>query len=489
MWMWADSADNSRAPVVRVLVCGPDGTGKSSLTTALLEELPKAEHAHFRRRLKQRAATTSLPPHGTPGNEAARSAVGAAAKVIYFALSNVLVEALRPTGGSRQLIMERGWHDQLIHRERYRLPLRIERLVAVLGRLQPRYDLAILCVGDARMIHARKPELGHADIEQQVQRWRELVPELAKSIEIIDTVSNNEQTAALLATTAVRRVRSMSPWKQVLIRPRRMWIAFRGTEAAALVKDLYQPQSSLAKAVLRAQCSSNLLLRLAPRHVGALEDALRRMQMEGEPAAAIASSTDGRVVARVGFGDKAAYVKVGRPQDAGLKNEIELLRNLTGRRGFPVLRTAIESDSLLASVTRPVLGVRPGGPSDGLSAVLTLQAADLTHQDLAPWNIVAASSDVVVLDLEAACSPHVPFADLAHYLACLGGTVGALTPREAAEWAESEEPLIVHYANNCRVGTDDWREALAVQLRQVRSASSRARRWADETAEHLLMGD
>lgn len=473
---------------MRILVCGPDGTGKSSLTSALLEELPRAEHAHFRRRLGQRAATSTPPLHATPGDEVERSRFSAAAKVVYFALSNLLIEALRPTGGSRSLIMERGWHDQLVHRERYRLPPGIQRLVSALGRLQPRYDLAILCAGDPKIIHARKPELDPADIDQQVQRWRELIPALARASQVIDTVANDAQASALLARTAVHLTASIPPWKQIPVRPRRMWIALRGREAAVLVADLYQPQSALARAVLRAQCSSRVLPRLAPRHVRALEDALRQMQLEGEPAAAIASSMGGRVVARVGLGDTAVYVKVGRPLDAGLKNEIELLRKFTGWPGFPVLQAFIESDALLASVTRPVLRVRPGGPSEGLSAVLTLQAAGLTHHDLAPWNIVSASNDVVVLDLEAACSPHVPFADLAHYLTCLGGTLGALPPEEAAAWAEGEESLLVHYANNCGVGPEGWRKELAVQLRQVQKASSRERRWASETVEHLLTG-
>lgn len=477
---------------MRVLVCGPDGSGKSALASALVEELQLVEHAHFRRRLRSSAdPRRSLVP-AMPGVEPPRSTFGAVLKVLYFAIVNLLAEAVRPTGrGERHLVMERGWHDQLVHRERYRLPPHLDALVSTLGRLQPRYDLALLCVGDPKAIHARKPELPASVIEDQICMWNRKIGSIASSVVVIDTVVHDRDTAVEMAVSAARRSRRPPVWKSIPIRPRRMWIGVRGgATSAGLVPDLYTPKRGVFRAVVRAQLAFPALLpRLESRHVDRLETVVQGLGRESDPVAAIASSSRGRVVARLGVAERARYIKVGPPDDEGLRNELAMLRRHVGETGFPVLDVAFETKTLIAIVTHPALRTRECDAADGLAAVMTLQRANLSHGDLAPWNLAANEHDVVLLDLEQASSPHVPFVDLAVYLTRLGGRLGAMTAAQAASWADASSAALQGYAKRCNPASPGWRHAMAQQLKNGCIASPSETSWAEALADELLRGE
>lgn len=160
-----------------VCLAGPDGVGKSTLTSLLSSALgPKLELRHWRPGVlpalgvfKPGADTAPAGPHDkrTYGRWAS------AARLVYYWLDFVLghVLVVRPvvrTGGF--FVLERGWWDMRVDPRRYRLHPR-PRLHRVLSRVTPRQDAYLVLEADADVIASRKAELTMPEIERQLGAW------------------------------------------------------------------------------------------------------------------------------------------------------------------------------------------------------------------------------------------------------------------------------------------------------------------------------
>jgi thymidylate kinase len=166
-----------------VVVVGPDGTGKSTLTEAVINRAPKntqtlllanrrgATPAHLLPRRRVRGSTTS--PHRHPPYAAPVSV----AKTVYLFADFLLtwLSRVRPVvarGG--WVVIERGWWDTLVDPRRYRLrPAPV--LTRALSRLAPRADVILILEAAPGVIRSRKAQLTESEIVRQARAWRSVL--------------------------------------------------------------------------------------------------------------------------------------------------------------------------------------------------------------------------------------------------------------------------------------------------------------------------
>ncbi|HEY9418332.1 MAG TPA: hypothetical protein VIQ30_26520, partial [Pseudonocardia sp.] len=230
-----------------VVVAGPDGSGKTTITDAIAAraeaEGVRVFRAHHRPGLiagRPADAGPVVDPHAKPP----RPLPVAAAKLLLVLADYLLGWAFvwrrhRRTG---LLLLERGWLDMAVDPLRYRLPNGLAPVVVALARLLPRPDAVLLLTGDAEAMNARKPEIGVAEVSRQIVRWRSVLTAVSRRIVEIDTVRTEPQAAVDALTHALR---VPGPWRRVPGTPRR--VDLRATGQARPGMGIYQPQSVRAR--------------------------------------------------------------------------------------------------------------------------------------------------------------------------------------------------------------------------------------------------
>jgi thymidylate kinase len=171
-------------------VVGPDGTGKTSLCDALVDELLSGRRVlrvHHRFGLLPGRARHDGPvrePHRKPPYGRLLSE----AKVLWLFVDFVLgwTRRARPfVRGGGWVVLERGWWDLVVDPRRYRLHPRT-RAAAWLGGLLPQPDLLFVLEGPADVLLARKPELPADELRRQMAAWHDIVPSRVTGI-FLDT--------------------------------------------------------------------------------------------------------------------------------------------------------------------------------------------------------------------------------------------------------------------------------------------------------------
>ena len=163
---------------MRITILGPDGAGKSTLLEHLgLSLAPCFRH---RRVYKFRPDVFGRIEPGIerhPHAREPRNAVISWAKVIYYFIDwwLGLLFVLWPAQRRNTLVMfDRDFNDLLVDQRRY-LVRNSSGLIRCLSWLLPRPDLTIVLDADPQVVHARKPELPVAVLEQQRQQYQRLV--------------------------------------------------------------------------------------------------------------------------------------------------------------------------------------------------------------------------------------------------------------------------------------------------------------------------
>jgi thymidylate kinase len=174
-----DVIRDSRAGCV-VVVAGPDGSGKTTLSDALERGLGGRDPVlrfHHRFGLLPAAGgplTDVTQPHRAAPYPVALSWL----KSLYLFADYLLGWALRVRPCIRHggwVILERGWWDLLVDQRRYRLQ-RSAMLLGLLGRLLPQPDLVVVLHAPSSVLLARKAELPREEIERQLRLWRRVLP-------------------------------------------------------------------------------------------------------------------------------------------------------------------------------------------------------------------------------------------------------------------------------------------------------------------------
>jgi hypothetical protein len=429
---------------VSVLLVGPDGTGKSTIAERLASSdgLGVVETGHYRPGiLWERSPEVTVTPHA----ERRRSVVASFVKLVAVFVDFVLghVGPWRRTGRSGVIVLERGWWDHVADPVRYRLPTQLSGMAEILGRCLPRADLVVILSGDPAAIVARKPELGEEEVAAQLDRWRVLAPRAGHRVLELDTVSfSPEETVARIRNAlSVTRER----WIAVPGTPRRNHVVATTGSAGRAAVGVYRPNSLRARSVAPLVKAVVQLgwWRRAPRPEPVHETLADRAGLAGTVGMA-STTSPGRSRVVVGLarpGELLAVAKIGLLDDAGLRHEAAVLRELQAGQTqlrTPQLRFVGEVDNRFVVIADAVIHNGPPVTRTEIGPVLrALEDAGergLVHGDLAPWNLVrTADGTVAVLDFEYATWGSSPGFDLCHFLVQSGALLGRFSPAEVLD--------------------------------------------------------
>ncbi|HEY0841826.1 hypothetical protein [Methylotenera sp.] len=186
-----------RAPTgLRIAFLGPDGSGKSTVISAVTEQLSQSfrqvEYRHLRpgRLPKKSNAEPVTNPHAKP----LRSKLGSHLKLLYFWSQYMLgnLTWLYPRYvRSTLVIFDRYFHDLLADPVRYRYGGSLN-LARLLGRTLTQPDLVFILDAPAEVLQSRKQEVSFAESARQRTAYQSLAAEFNNS-HIINTNQPVEQ--------------------------------------------------------------------------------------------------------------------------------------------------------------------------------------------------------------------------------------------------------------------------------------------------------
>ncbi len=186
-------------PGVTVALCGADGSGKSTATRAVINQLngtfsaSKVHQFHWKppvfsaRRQAGRAPTTD--PHSQPPRNPAASLCYFGFHWLEFFLGSYL--RLRPlTFHGGLVLVDRFYYDFFVDQRRYRL--RVPQSIVRLGHFfLKKPDLVVLLDAPAEVLQSRKQEVPLAETERQRTAYRALVQGLSNG-RVIDATQPPE---------------------------------------------------------------------------------------------------------------------------------------------------------------------------------------------------------------------------------------------------------------------------------------------------------
>jgi hypothetical protein len=174
-----------KGPMGRVVtIVGPDGSGKTTLCAALVEEVLGDRHVRVLAHRRGASRPGLLPhrkvrgPTTMPHRHPPYPAWISVAKSLYVFMDLALGWFVRVRPYVRRggwVVVERGWWDVAVDPKRYRLRP-FHRLARLLGRFVPRSDIVLVLEAAPDVIRRRKAQLPTEELERQRHAWHRMLP-------------------------------------------------------------------------------------------------------------------------------------------------------------------------------------------------------------------------------------------------------------------------------------------------------------------------
>jgi thymidylate kinase len=424
-----------------VVIAGPDGTGKSTLSASLVDALRSGV-----RIIHHRPGILPARVEGTVTDTRARPPYGrllSVLKALYIWIDFRVGWWLRVRPYLRRgwVVIERGWPDLLVDPLRYRLK-GVDGLVQFLGRFAPMPDLCVVLEAPVATLLGRKQELAADELSRQTRAWRAM-PLYADRLIFVDASRDptyvRRDVVDAIARSVVRRsdARSGPGWTSLPSAHSVRWILPRGPRrVAAESLRIYQPVTirglvgwTLARAFAFAGG-----FRLLPRGSGPPPDVMSALAFYAAPQLSVAlekSRTPGAWIALLidRHGRSRMIGPVATSEEA--RQRLENKRRATTAVGalpgpLSPPRILVHSHSVLLFEPvrwKPRLRAWRLEPDVAASMGEYFRMTSgnghqrPSHNDFAPWNLMRSDDGWVVLDWEdPRFRAHVPFHDLFHYM-------------------------------------------------------------------------
>lgn len=447
-----------------VAFCGPDGTGKTTVTSSLIEHLDApVVHIHHRPEVLPYPTPDATRDFTQPHVGESHTRLRSLFKVLYLYLDWLLAWALRIGPHRRKggwVIIQRPWWDMLVDPLRYRLDIS-PWVLRFLGRLMPSPDLTVLLEGSPSVIRARKPELSEEQIQQQAAAWREVISAVGGIVVDVDRpvdscVSDVMKAARAHATGDRLNLGSIRDGN---------WLLPRKPAGAALAAvGIYQPMNRRGRAVrLLAQIGAiSGMTRFMPR--GEIPEKLYEAIWQWLPERGTIAARwlrRGRwfVLVIGGDGRPTSALKVALTSEArkSIARERAALEVVEPLMGSPVMVPELREASDSALVMRPVGWKAPKRPlelpEEVAGALGTIFASTKgwngevlrgrVHGDFAPWNVLWDGRQWVILDWEESRPDGPPFYDIFHFFVQCHSIMGRPAAAEIIDGMRGSGPVAV----------------------------------------------
>jgi thymidylate kinase len=168
-----------------VAVFGADGSGKTSVCRAVLEELAPhfggVRYLHFRPRIG--SGDHGGDPVSEPHRDPPRGRLASLAKVAFYVADHRIGHAVRirrDVSRGTLVLFDRYFHDLIVDPRRYRYG-GSARALSFAARLIPRPDLVLLLDAPTEVLLARKPEVEPSELERIRRAYLDVVGNLPDS--------------------------------------------------------------------------------------------------------------------------------------------------------------------------------------------------------------------------------------------------------------------------------------------------------------------
>jgi thymidylate kinase len=199
-----------------IQIVGPDGAGKSTLASQLVEDLAphrNVHHSYWRPGLlPMPGELLGKPPHIGPVTEPhsrpPHTWLKATIRLTYYAADFIVGYWMiyRPVlrrGGV--VVVERGWQDLVVDSRRYLLPAHTP--VHFLSILVPRPDVIVILEGPVETILQRKRELSPDEIARQLRDWKTTADARQAVVHLDARATPTDLAATLIDRLALRSSR------------------------------------------------------------------------------------------------------------------------------------------------------------------------------------------------------------------------------------------------------------------------------------------
>lgn len=446
-----------RRAAPRLLVVGPDGSGKSTVARGVAARLTsrglRVNHLHFLPfgPAKQNPDQMVTAPHALPARGASQFAALAFRWWKY--LRSSLTSGGLSTKNVDAVIQERGWLDQLVDGRRYRLSKAGVRCASLLAPFTPQMDGVVVCTGDPAVMAARKKELSSSETARQIEAIQQATGDLPRVVLDTTVMSVAEVVAAAESFVLGARQQTLANALGVVV-PMPKRLEMLGSPASGPGRRaLYRPLSRTG-AVARALAVRMPLLP-DPQRARLIGEVLTCLDVPLDSVAAIRSSDRQRaVISVVRSAEVVEFLKISWAKDEGLVAESRMLTEAGSSAGLRVPEVlALETGPNWTALRISAIGGAPWERSAWLQRAVDVAVAlrfarggeGVTHGDLAPWNVLDGDPPGLI-DWEMASSEFFPGADLMNFIEVSGSLKRCPRERIVAALHDYRE----------RAGLTDW---------------------------------